>query len=759
MDATELGRWTRFAAKGGIGKCTAIQDCVAEHADDLMFLKDDEIVVLMQLPDGDDLYLGYCEGVVGNFRADAVRFHGRLKRPVLTKRQSAALSPISRPSSSQSAFTVAARDTASPAILSPSSSISAAPFSPATSPHPERSFSHASSLTTTVSSAPITPADDNHDSATIASDRPDSAAAPTSPIPLGELAKQLANDSPVEPNFDSFDVRSVRLSQHDRDSSVYDDSEPGLRVSVALSDGGAGIGLSLLQGADSDSDDDLSIRRTHSPDSTVEGAPDSARSDSQYSLSPRTVAQPLPSARSDSQYSLSPQSVVQPLPPTCSESHYSQSPQSIPPPLPSARSESHYSQSPQSAAQPLSPRSDSPGHAPPVEPARAESPSSLAPPPSARSESFYSDSPHSSRARLPSTHSGSDYGGEDWEGADDIYDDYRYSRYSVASKMSRFSKGSMHTLASSHSVVPPMPTEHSRASLDSIQREGPKEKEVAPSKLSESTTAQEDQLPTVTTDDAEEPVSRLQKNRPAPLTFKNEPTPSPLLHATFGSPQASPTQPTATTASFSPTLVSPVYPTNTGAATNLRKRLEKARDDQDDDLHSDHENAGPSRRRSGQDIVVEDRDDTIPHTAMSQAAEIVHALASEVRESPPAVPPAGLRQPAELSAHDEKRLMVIANDDPATDQPPPPPYSASAPPVASGSASSQVPSPAPTPQPGPSSAPPPSNPHARPVDPNRAAPNPQERQSLFMPHPGAPKPSATSAGPMYGRQPAPHQRQ
>jgi len=38
MDATELGRWTRFAAKGGIGKCSAIQDCVAESPEDLMFL-------------------------------------------------------------------------------------------------------------------------------------------------------------------------------------------------------------------------------------------------------------------------------------------------------------------------------------------------------------------------------------------------------------------------------------------------------------------------------------------------------------------------------------------------------------------------------------------------------------------------------------------------------------------------------------------------------------------------------------------------
>jgi hypothetical protein len=39
MDAPELARWTRFAAKGGIGKCTAVQDCMAEASGDLMFLK------------------------------------------------------------------------------------------------------------------------------------------------------------------------------------------------------------------------------------------------------------------------------------------------------------------------------------------------------------------------------------------------------------------------------------------------------------------------------------------------------------------------------------------------------------------------------------------------------------------------------------------------------------------------------------------------------------------------------------------------
>ena len=39
MEPHELARWTRFAAKGGIGKCTAVQDCMAEGKEDLMFLK------------------------------------------------------------------------------------------------------------------------------------------------------------------------------------------------------------------------------------------------------------------------------------------------------------------------------------------------------------------------------------------------------------------------------------------------------------------------------------------------------------------------------------------------------------------------------------------------------------------------------------------------------------------------------------------------------------------------------------------------
>ncbi|KAH9970529.1 hypothetical protein BGW80DRAFT_1135321, partial [Lactifluus volemus] len=88
MDPLQLSRWTRFASKGGIGKCVALQDCVAEEQGDLMFLKGDEITVLMQIPDEDGIYLGHCEGVVGRFAALSVQFTGRLKTPIITRRPS-----------------------------------------------------------------------------------------------------------------------------------------------------------------------------------------------------------------------------------------------------------------------------------------------------------------------------------------------------------------------------------------------------------------------------------------------------------------------------------------------------------------------------------------------------------------------------------------------------------------------------------------------------------------------------------------------
>ncbi|KIO24915.1 hypothetical protein M407DRAFT_41210, partial [Tulasnella calospora MUT 4182] len=86
MDASELSRWKRFAAKGGIGACTAIVDCAAETPGDLMFFQDDEITVLMPIEGQEGRYMGYCEGVVGQFTAADVRFHGPLKISVASRR-------------------------------------------------------------------------------------------------------------------------------------------------------------------------------------------------------------------------------------------------------------------------------------------------------------------------------------------------------------------------------------------------------------------------------------------------------------------------------------------------------------------------------------------------------------------------------------------------------------------------------------------------------------------------------------------------
>lgn len=42
----------------------------------------------MQLPNAEDVYLGYCEGVVGRFMGAHVRFHARLKKPIIARRSS-----------------------------------------------------------------------------------------------------------------------------------------------------------------------------------------------------------------------------------------------------------------------------------------------------------------------------------------------------------------------------------------------------------------------------------------------------------------------------------------------------------------------------------------------------------------------------------------------------------------------------------------------------------------------------------------------
>ncbi|GAA5864059.1 hypothetical protein JCM1840_000689 [Sporobolomyces johnsonii] len=92
LSPVELQRWVRFSAKGGVGKAVARVDKVSEDASrDLMMLEGDEVVVLMDL--GEELYLGFCEGVVGLFHGAEVVFQqSKLKRPVMTPRSSSSAS-------------------------------------------------------------------------------------------------------------------------------------------------------------------------------------------------------------------------------------------------------------------------------------------------------------------------------------------------------------------------------------------------------------------------------------------------------------------------------------------------------------------------------------------------------------------------------------------------------------------------------------------------------------------------------------------
>ena len=114
----------------------------------------------------------------------------------------------------------------------------------------------------------------------------------------------------------------------------------------------------------------------------------------------------------------------------------------------------------------------------------------------------------------------SDQGGEEWEGASDIYDNYRYSRFSVASKISRFSKGSM-------KAPPPIPLTGQHPSFD----------------------------------------QEVTAKRPAPLDLEAQ---SPLLRATFGSPLDSSGERTAASTVSGPSSTA-------GTATAIRYRLENER--------------------------------------------------------------------------------------------------------------------------------------------------------------------------------------
>ncbi|KAI0935551.1 hypothetical protein AcV5_003953 [Taiwanofungus camphoratus] len=741
MDASELGRWTRFASKGGIGRCTALQDCVAEEPEDLMFMKDDEITVLMQLTEQEDLYLGFCEGVVGQFRGNHVRFHGRLKKPVMTKRSSMnpsasnSSSSFSRPSSSQSALTVAARDSISPSVparaspapwsssnagmpynnsnsslMTESSSLSRLADSSSSSksssiPLPEqprdegyrdRSTSY-SSVSTALESVPSTPADFSHDieENNIRILNRSRQASVESEANIGTPALYTQNQADQKSSFVRDNSQNGQLvvdeesdyhstSQIPTQESFSYSSEPSTRISVALSDGEVGIGLSLLQDfvGGGDGDDAASITSrygdTSPPSENVTGIARSSSPDS-------TIGHPSPSVRS------------------------------------AVLSESQYSTSPKSANQSLA---------------------EFQPP----TPAYARESDVLSRNSMHPSMTDSDFGGSEWEGASDIYDNYRYSRFSMASKMSRYSKGSGLGIE-----VPPVPVEHesprmsselknsrpSRDRLGSVSSCDLPSPKLVEARLGGVDVDPVDPVITATQSEKGKAFTQIAKGKPSPLNSFSDGTPSPLLHGSFGSPQGSLIP--LSMDSFLPPGDASHTPNPIGAASALRQRLEQEREFvlENPAVRQGSESyvrVTQGERLPGQVIVVDDNGEE-------------HHLQTTNRSADSRLPqPSTSNSTVSIS---EKRTMspTLAAAEPA-----PPPYTAVPPTIVSSSSSSPA-SPSPPPltlshQGQPLNFP---LPTTRPLNINRPPASPGARRSLFMPHPHAPKPAESPAGPMYGR--------
>lgn len=420
------------------------------------------------------------------------------------------------------------------------------------------------------------------------------------------------------------------------------------------------------------------------------------------------------------------------------------------------------------------------------------------------------------RDSLPGTGTDSEYGGEEWEGASDIYDNYRYSRMSMASKMSRFSKASAFSMGPGV-PPPPVPTAEGRPSVDSVgvgvgpvrerERVGSEERvEEVESVLRaavagvEGAAAATRRVPAPLTFAPEITSSRSnsqddQLPPPQPHDHEEEASMSPLLHTSFGSPMSSPPTSTAGFTTATSAMTSPAYPSATsGAASALRQRLEIERGSPV--VEQSTKGMGivgvlveGRARLSTQPIVMED-DESIPQIDADQSLNTSVSLSPEQRSASlePSSPPAG-GHPSSFSVSasggrdsmmsaswvSEKKALdatfVVANPNP------PPPYSPAA------AASSSTPPVQPSPQPQPRSQPPPQSqsqspfqphpPHLHPPQPHPQShplgvpiarprptlPNanlsPTARTSLFMPHPHAPKsPLSPAAGPMYNRPPS-----
>ncbi|CAO3638487.1 unnamed protein product [Mucor hiemalis] len=72
IDSMTLTQLKEFAENGGLGACVSKADVLATTPEELMYLQGERIIVLKHIEN--DIYMGYCEGVFGNFNAESVHF-------------------------------------------------------------------------------------------------------------------------------------------------------------------------------------------------------------------------------------------------------------------------------------------------------------------------------------------------------------------------------------------------------------------------------------------------------------------------------------------------------------------------------------------------------------------------------------------------------------------------------------------------------------------------------------------------------------
>ena len=640
---------------------------------------------------------GYCEGVVGRFAAAHVHFNGKLKTPVVSKRSSStsksprprSLTPSRGQQSSQSPVPSISRASSHEGDSSHGHPISSIPFVPdplagghphpflETSPRSDASaeyshqdflVTHSSSSSVQESASPPTPSEPypephlrDHSRPSILSDT-SHGAEDLSPYHVTDSLRQIQDAPETLPSSKPGsgqppDILGIvqarpqslnmlpsappppsppRMESSDHRLSLDNTSSAHLsRLSVAMSDGAAGIGLSMLQdflsgNIDDDEDDDEDDDDDEDSDHEFSSQSDRART----SLEETVDGFPAP-------------------------------------------------------------------------------PTQIPTPPS-RATSFVLD------AHRPVS-STSEYS-EDGDGAS-FYDNYRYSRLSISSKMS---KSSGYTATTAPPPVPtelPPPVGHSQDSRDSVPP--PSEPLLSPS--------EETFVPPPPREIPQPMAIQPTRTIPPPLDLGNNalgPEPShpvlatvtsPLIHAAFSSPKSSPTG-SATSMIRSPVGAAFDF-RGSGAASALRQKIESDRG---------ISSPLPSPLRStisdehtpeqSQTIIVKDEGVDVPGIRGTQPLSPTFPI------SPTASPSS--TAPEKIKRGGMAPLVVM---NPA----PPPPYSPRSP-----LSSDSSPTLAATPTPAFTHLP--SQTAVEPA--NNALPT-----SLFPPHPNAPKPNLSPQGPLYGR--------